>query len=88
MQSSPVPRIPAIRSVVNVPLRATLSLSTEGVLATSLNDCEEDGEEEAFHQFHQWRVQQSGTQEEATTPPHQIDVATFAGGGMHHLASF
>ena len=67
--SSPALRTPTIKSVVNVPPIATSSLSAEGVPATSLDDCEEDdGEEEAFHQFHQWRVQQSGTQKEATPP--------------------
>ena len=69
-QSSPVLRTPTIKSVVNVPLRATSSLSTEEVLSISLDDCEEDNrEEEAFHQFYQWRVQQSGMWKEAT-PPH------------------
>ena len=76
-QSSPVPRTPAVISVVNVPLRTALSLSTEGMLASSLDDCkEDDGEEEAFHQFHQWRVQQSHMQEEATTPLCQVMCAS------------
>ena len=68
-----VPRTPAVRCVVSVPLRATSSLSTKGALATSLDDCKEDNrEEEAFHQFHQRRVQQSGTQKEAIPSPHQV----------------
>ena len=50
---------------------------TEGALAESLDDCGEDNrEEEAFHQFHQRRVQQSGMWEEATTPLHQVMCAT------------
>ena len=66
-------RTSSVRSIVNVPLRAALSLSTEGVLATSLDGCKKDDrEEEAFHQFHQRRVQQSGAQKEATPPPCQV----------------
>ena len=71
--SSPVPRTPTVRSVVNVPPRAALSLSTGGVPAASLDDCkEDDGEEEAFHQFHQRRMQWSDVWKEATPPPCQV----------------
>ena len=72
-RSSPTLRTPMVRSVVNVPLRATSSLSTGGAPATSLGGCEEDDtEEDAFHQFHWRRVQQSGVQREATPAPHQV----------------
>ena len=58
-------RTPTIKSVVSVPPRATSSLSTD--------DCEEDdGEEEAFHQFHWQRVQQSILWKEATPPLCQV----------------
>ena len=66
-------RIPTIKSAVNVPPRATSFLSTEGALAASLDDCKEDDrQEEAFHQFHLQRVQQSGIWEKATPHPHQV----------------
>ena len=54
VRSSPTLRTPTVRPVVNVLARAALSLSMGGVLAASLDDCKEDGEEEAFHQFH-WK---------------------------------
>ena len=83
-RSSPMLRTPTVRSVVNVSLRATSSLSTEGALATSLDDCEEDdGEEEAFHQFHWRRVQQSGMWKEATPPPCQVMCASPS--KSHHI---
>ena len=73
MQLSPMLRTTTIKSVVNVPPRAASSLSMEGTPATSLDDCKEDDrEEEASHQFHRWRVQQSGAWKEATPPPCQV----------------
>ena len=72
-RSFPVSRTPTTKSVVNVPMRVASSLSTEGAPATSLDDCkEDDGEEKAFHQFHWWRVQQSGTWGKATPTPCQV----------------
>ena len=60
MQSSSTPRTSTVRSV-----------------AISLDDSKEDnGEEEAFDQFHQRRVQQSGMQKEATAQPCQVMCAS------------
>ena len=70
LTQSPTLRTPTIRSVVNVPPRANLSLSMGGAPATSVDDCkEDDGEKEAFHQFYWRRVQQSGMWKEAAAPP-------------------
>ena len=64
----PAPRTPTIQSVVNMPLRATSSHSAEGVVATSLDYCrEEDEEDMSFHQFHHHQVQQSSTHKEMAT---------------------
>ena len=58
---------------MNVPQIATSSLSAEGVVATSLDHCrEEDEEDRSFHQFHCHRVQQSSIHKETATPPHQV----------------
>ena len=71
MQSSPAPRTPAVRSVVNVLPRTASSCSAEGAPAKSLDDYEEE-DEEFFHQFHHCRVQQSSMHKEITTPPCQV----------------
>ena len=71
MQSSPASRTPAMRSIVNMPPRATSAHSAEGAPATSLDDYVEDHKEDkSFHQFHCRRVQQSSMQ--ISTPPHQV----------------
>ena len=57
-QATPVteaPKIPAIRSVVNVPPWAASSHAADGVPAMLL-DHDEEEEEESFHEFHQCRM--------------------------------
>ena len=54
--------------------RATSSHSAEGAPAMSFDNCEEEDEDESFHQFHSHRKQQSSMQ--ITIPLHQVMSTT------------